>query len=472
MNKIKVSSDKMYAYSAITPVPKGQVQFSKILFYLSDDWSKRNIIAQFKQGEKTLNRGLSSDNTCYIPSDFDIGPVTVYLKGYGLDGFSIATANGVSIPIVQGAFDGGEPAVPPEPDLYQKLIHSIQQITGDLNSLKTEDKSSLVAAINEIWMSGGGGASVTDAAIDESGHLIITLSTGKTIDAGYAVGPTGPAGADGVGIQSVEQTTTSTEDGGTNVVTVTKTDGTSSTFQVRNGSKGSPGAGGKSAYQYAQEGGYTGTEAEFAAKLAAEMPDALPNPNALTFTGAVTGSYDGSEPLTVNIPSSGGEKAWKRLRSFTLPEDPSTDTSGITWTMCGFDGYTDQIASFEFSTDENGDNFSVREVFIIANMAYGRNTNYFGLADQNGALGYGNLFCNRNILGSKSTLTNMALYVRSIGEHVQGILTTEDNYTGAMAGQGPNKNSAGKDEDITTLKFGTFWDNSILPGSSFEFWGR
>ena len=60
---------------------------------------------------------------------------------------------------------------------------------------------------------------------------------------------------------------------------------------------------GKSAYQYAQEGGYTGTEAEFAAKLAAEK---FANPNALTFTGAVTGSYDGSAPLSVKIPSGGG----------------------------------------------------------------------------------------------------------------------------------------------------------------------
>ena len=63
---------------------------------------------------------------------------------------------------------------------------------------------------------------------------------------------------------------------------------------------------GKSAYQYAQDGGYIGTEAEFAAKLAEEMPDKLPNPNALTFTGAVTGSYDGSAPVTVEIPSGGG----------------------------------------------------------------------------------------------------------------------------------------------------------------------
>ena len=57
---------------------------------------------------------------------------------------------------------------------------------------------------------------------------------------------------------------------------------------------------GKSAYQYARDGGYTGTEAEFAAKLAAEK---FSNPNALTFTGAVTGSYDGSTAKTVNIPS-------------------------------------------------------------------------------------------------------------------------------------------------------------------------
>ena len=59
-------------------------------------------------------------------------------------------------------------------------------------------------------------------------------------------------GADGIGIQSVEQTATSTEDGGANIITVTKTDGTSSTFTVKNGSKGSTGATGA-----AGEDGYT-----------------------------------------------------------------------------------------------------------------------------------------------------------------------------------------------------------------------
>ena len=68
------------------------------------------------------------------------------------------------------------------------------------------------------------------------------------------------------------------------------------------GDAGAAGADGKSAYAYAVEGGYTGTEEEFAAKLAQEK---FANPNALTFTGAVTGSYDGSEAVTVEIPSGG-----------------------------------------------------------------------------------------------------------------------------------------------------------------------
>lgn len=51
-----------------------------------------------------------------------------------------------------------------------------------------------------------------------------------------------PSGANGVGIESVTQTTTSTEDGGENIITVTLTDGTESTFSVRNGGKGSTGA--------------------------------------------------------------------------------------------------------------------------------------------------------------------------------------------------------------------------------------
>ena len=57
-------------------------------------------------------------------------------------------------------------------------------------------------------------------------------------------GATGGKGADGVSVSSVKQTTTSSADGGSNVVTVTLSNGTTATFTVKNGSKGSAGTNG------------------------------------------------------------------------------------------------------------------------------------------------------------------------------------------------------------------------------------
>ena len=79
------------------------------------------------------------------------------------------------------------------------------------------------------------------------------------------------------------------------------------------------GADGKSAYSYAQDGGYTGTEQEFAAKLAAEK---LPNPYPLTFTGAVNETYDGSSAKTIEIPSGGGSSG-SYFGVYTVEEDVS-----------------------------------------------------------------------------------------------------------------------------------------------------
>ena len=56
------------------------------------------------------------------------------------------------------------------------------------------------------------------------------------------VGEDGQQGTDGIGIRSIVQTTTSPDDGGTNVVTVTLEDDRTSTFNIKNGSKGSTGA--------------------------------------------------------------------------------------------------------------------------------------------------------------------------------------------------------------------------------------
>ena len=121
-----------------------------------------------------------------------------------------------------------------------------------------------------------GGKNIFTVTLTDGSKATFTVKNGSKGSAGDP----GSDGQDGIGIQSVEQTSASTEDGGTNIITVTKSDGTSFTFQVKNGSKGSagpagadgqPGADGKSAYQYAKDGGYTGTEAELSEKLAQEQ---------------------------------------------------------------------------------------------------------------------------------------------------------------------------------------------------------
>ena len=68
-----------------------------------------------------------------------------------------------------------------------------------------------------------------------------------------------------VGILKVEKTLSV---GLVDTYTITFTDESTTTFTVTNGIDGIDGVNGKSAYEYAKEGGYTGTEAEFGEKLA------------------------------------------------------------------------------------------------------------------------------------------------------------------------------------------------------------
>lgn len=77
------------------------------------------------------------------------------------------------------------------------------------------------------------------------------------------------------------------------------------------------------------------------------LPTALKNPNALTFTGAATGTYDGSAALTVNIPSGGSSGSGGALKAMSAVGGyigiPAADLpeNGVVW-MCIADGATNQ----------------------------------------------------------------------------------------------------------------------------------
>lgn len=144
-----------------------------------------------------------TDNTCTVPWEILRAGKYIHIGVYGVNGDkrypTIYTANGLRV--FEGALPAN-PSQPPSPTEYEQLLSMI----GDTAALKTTDKSSLVAAINEIYQAGGGGKSVTDAQVNGDGDLIITLSDGTTINAGHVVGadgaqgpegPQGPPGAEG-----------------------------------------------------------------------------------------------------------------------------------------------------------------------------------------------------------------------------------------------------------------------------------
>ena len=321
----------------------------------------------------------------------------------------------------------------------QMTLQTIQSQIGDLADLTTEAKDTLVAAINEAARTGGGAGSmdlrVADGYVQYSTdggmtwtNLIamaelkgadgITPTIGSNgnwylgdTDTGKpsrgATGPQGPKGDTGdTGAQGPVGATgphgPKGEKGDTGAQGPQGETGPQGPQGIQGetgpagpagpkGDTGPTGADGKSAYQYAKDGGYTGTETEFAAKLAqeqltgttndltptqvyeavstgipvkvqhtdstygllsftafnvaeslnvivsqaivyyngvyilaelfgnksenawgfmatalaqkADIPTALPNPGALKFTGAVTGIYNGTKSVSIEIPS-------------------------------------------------------------------------------------------------------------------------------------------------------------------------
>ena len=327
----------------------------------------------------------------------------------------------------------------------QMTLQTIQSQIGDLADLTTEAKGTLVAAINEAARTGGGAGSMdlrvadgyvqysTDGGITWTNLIAmaelkgadgITPTIGE--NGNWYLGDTdtgkpsrGETGAPGAAGQQGEK-----GDKGDTGPQGPQGEKGDTGPQGEQGPQGPAGAYGKSAYQYAVEGGYTGTEAEFAAKLAEEMPDKLPNPNALTFTGAVTGRYDGSAPLSVEIPSGGGgggDGAWKHIRKVVIPEDITTDESGVSFSERENGGYY-----FAFDTDENGETFEVGDLFVIYSAGSSASTDY--AANRSPVM-----FANRNTPvygGTSSILVSVPISIGKTATKIYGWAKCEkiENY--------------------------------------------
>lgn len=85
-----------------------------------------------------------------------------------------------------------------------------------------------------------------------------------------------------------------------------------------------------------------------------DIPTTLPNPHKLTFTGAVSAEYDGSEAVEVNIPAGGGGGA---------------KTSGWVLINDTFVSAADKVSKLEFTTDADGNPFAYDELLLRTTRA-------------------------------------------------------------------------------------------------------
>ena len=122
-------------------------------FSFGADWDGYQRVAVFN-ADGTEREQLLTDDTCKVPWE-------VLLPGAYLKVGVYGTKDGSRLPTIwtshrQYIHDGAGPtdeAAAPSPVLAEQIL----QRMGDLDALKTEDKSSLVAAINEVQETGGGG---------------------------------------------------------------------------------------------------------------------------------------------------------------------------------------------------------------------------------------------------------------------------------------------------------------------------
>lgn len=220
--------------------------------------------------------------------------------------------------------------------------------TNGTNGQDGEDGVGIESVVQTTISTADGGENIITVTLTNGNKSTFKVKNGSKGDKGETGatgadgkdGTNGKDGADGVGIKSIVKTSTS---GLVDTYTITLTNNTTTTFAVTNGKDGTngtngtngkdgaTGANGKTAYEYAKDGGYTGTETEFSARLA------------FIASGASVAYIDNSGGLVFsNLPADGEYTAYYEvdgelveIGKLTVGEEetsePETKTYTITW---------------------------------------------------------------------------------------------------------------------------------------------
>ncbi len=317
------------------------------------------------------------------------------------------------------------------PDVTATQAEQIQAKIGDLSNLTTEDKTSLVAAINEAAKSGGGSG-----------------------------------GKDGTGIESI--TYKGEDESGGNMYTVLLTDGTSYDITAPKGAAGADGAAGAAGAPGIVISSEEPTDPNHPVWIDPEGDETPDNP--LNITNATVGqiakiaAVDASGVPTawspVDMPSGGGEREWIKIGEVTTTED------------------TTETTSIKFTKDVNGNSLSLKGVLVIGRALFSdANKHHCALICNDSPYGgNANYLLYEQCLRNAQTFTIYSEFLRADG--VNSVAFTAFN-------SGNVKQNGGCMSTINTwspnyvhlLQFPmrgvtlTIPDSGLLAGSKFEFWG-
>lgn len=224
------------------------------------------------------------------------------------------------------------------------------------------------------------------------------------------------------------------------------------------------------------------------------IPTALPNPNALTFTGAVTGSYDGSAAVTVEIPAGG-------VGSYTLPIASPTTLGGVqpvaktdemtqavgvdalgglwalpggggseeNWVLVNYLNIKEDVSDITINTDMDGNAFAYQELFLWVSFNPVNDSNRL-LMLPGSYWGSGEYMTTEKVTNQWHTLHFYHCIAFGYGIVLMGYSSGKTNMTATV------KNSTTEDRQSDKYKSLKSWrirtDDAIAAGSHFYLFGR
>lgn len=101
-------------------------EFSRFVFFLSDDWDGLTTFAQFRQGDAAYNVYLDSENACYLPPEIAAGKVSLMLYGTGED--VIGTTNAITMCVSDNKYVSDAQSTEITESLYQQLVNEVRAV--------------------------------------------------------------------------------------------------------------------------------------------------------------------------------------------------------------------------------------------------------------------------------------------------------------------------------------------------------